>query len=126
MIADAGVYQNVVARRLYDEALNTEHQSILSIDKFRLQPRSVFIEQFFGEVREETQGVKKRPLLLDHRVDGDLAEHQRRRHGEAPPFVLVELFGGIGDPEPAAAQFYKAVFAARKRRAITRITLSAK
>jgi hypothetical protein len=84
VIADAGVDQDVAARRLYDEALNTEHQPILSIDKFRLQPTSVLIENFFREVREETHGVKKRPLLLDHWVDGDLAEQQRRCHGVAP------------------------------------------
>jgi hypothetical protein len=54
MIADASVDQKVVARRLDDEALNAEHQPILDIDKFRLQPSPIFLKQFFGEFREET------------------------------------------------------------------------
>src|SRR6516225_8632153 len=84
MVADAGVDQNVVAGRLNNEALNTEHQPVLDIDKFRLQPSSVLVEQFFGEIRKETQCVKKRSLLLDYRMDGDRAKRQRRYHVRLP------------------------------------------
>src|SRR6516165_7610355 len=104
MVADAGVDQNVVAERLDNEALNTEHQPVLDIDKFRLQPSSVLVEQFFREVRKETQRVKKRSLLLDHRMDGDRAKRQRRYHREAPTFILLKLYGGLGDGEQAVAQ----------------------
>jgi hypothetical protein len=38
MITDASIDQNVVARRLDDEALNAQHEPIRGIDKFRLQP----------------------------------------------------------------------------------------
>jgi hypothetical protein len=96
VIADAGVDQNVVAGRLDDKALNTKHQPILNIDKFRLQPSPVLVEQFFGKFREETQCVKKRSLLLDQRMNSDLAKHQRPCHGQPPIFVRLKLYGGSG------------------------------
>jgi hypothetical protein len=83
MVADAGVDQNVVARRLDHEALDAEHQPILDIDKFRLQPVPIFVKLFFGKFGKETQCVKKSALLLDHRVDGDFAQRQWGCHGEA-------------------------------------------
>src|SRR6516164_6052212 len=38
VISDAGIDENIVMGRLYEEALDADHQPILAIDKLRLQP----------------------------------------------------------------------------------------
>ena len=46
VIADAGIDQDIVVRRLYDEALHAQHQPAADrIDECRLQPGAVLVEQ---------------------------------------------------------------------------------
>jgi hypothetical protein len=81
VIADARVDQDIVVRRLYDEALNTQHQAAADrIDAYRLQPGTVLLKKFFGERREEFHHVEERLLLLDHLVNRDVLECDCCRH----------------------------------------------
>src|SRR5690242_16395867 len=45
VISDTGIDENVVARRLYEEALNAEHQAADRIDESWLQPGAVLLER---------------------------------------------------------------------------------
>jgi hypothetical protein len=84
VIADAGVDQDIVVRRLDDEALNAEHQAIaVRIDESRLQPGTVFVEQFLAESGKKLEHVEPRPLLFDHGVNSDVSNFDRRRHCRA-------------------------------------------
>ena len=68
-------------RRLYDEALHTQHQAAADrIDECRLQPGAVLLKKFFCERREEFHHVEERPLLLDHLVNRDVLECDYCRH----------------------------------------------
>ena len=81
VIADTGIDQDIVVRRLYDEALHAQHQAAADrIDESRLQPGAVLLKKFFGERREKFHHVKERPLLLDHRVNRDVLERDCSRH----------------------------------------------
>src|SRR5690349_22017618 len=65
VISDTGIDENVVARRLYEEALNAEHQAAADrIDESWLQPGAVLLEELFCQGREELHHVEERPLLL--------------------------------------------------------------
>jgi hypothetical protein len=81
VIADTGIDQDIVVRRLYDEALHAQDQPAADrIDECRLQPRAVLLKELFGERREKFHHVKERPLLLDHRVNRDVLERDCSRH----------------------------------------------
>ena len=81
MITNARVHQNVVVRRLDDEALHTEYQPAANgIDECRLQPGAVLIKKAFGERGKELHHVEERPLLFDHRMNRDVLESDRSRH----------------------------------------------
>jgi len=81
VIADTGIDQDIVVRRLYDEALHAQDQPAADrIDECRLQPRAVLLKELFGERREKFHHVKERPLLLDHRVNRDVPERDCSRH----------------------------------------------
>src|SRR5262249_9582635 len=84
VIADARIDQDVVARRLDDEALHAQHQPAAGrIDEHGLQPGAVLLEELLGERREEFEHVEERPLLLDDRINRDVLECDCRRHGDA-------------------------------------------
>ena len=71
-----------MVRRLDDKALHTEYQPAANgIDKCRLQPGAVLIKKAFGERGKELHHVEKRPLLFDHRMNRDVLERDRSRHG---------------------------------------------
>src|SRR5215467_12917313 len=64
VVADAGIDQDVVLRRLDDEALHAQHQPAADrVDECRLQPGAVLLEELLGERREEFEDVEERPLL---------------------------------------------------------------
>ncbi len=86
MIADAGIDQDIVVRRLDHEALDAKHELVGCVDEGRLQPRAVVVEQLLGERREESQHVEKAALLLDDRMNRDVLEHDRRWHRGYPWF----------------------------------------
>jgi hypothetical protein len=84
VVADAGIDQDVVVRRLDDEALYAQDQAaVRRIEKGRLEPRPVLVEQLLGEARKELQRVEPRALLLDYRVDGDVLKCDGGRHGRS-------------------------------------------
>src|SRR6516165_10420146 len=80
VIADASVDQDVLTRHLYDKALNAKHQAVLRVNKLRLEPGPVFLEQFLAKLREETQRIKERALLLDDGMNCDVTKRERLRH----------------------------------------------
>jgi hypothetical protein len=79
VIADAGVDQDVVMRRLDDETLDGEHQLVGRIEEFRLQPGAVLVEQLLGQGWKESHGLEECPFLLDDGVNGDVVERDRHR-----------------------------------------------
>ncbi len=81
---ETGIDQDIVARRLYDEALHAQHQIAAGrIDECRLQPGAVLLEELLGERREEFEDVEERPLLLDDGINGGVRKCDCRRHGGA-------------------------------------------
>src|SRR6516164_10096187 len=82
VVADARIDQDGVLRRPYDKALYAQHQPAAGrIDEGRLQPGEILLKQLPGERREEFHYVEERPLLLDHRNDGNVLERDCCRHG---------------------------------------------
>ena len=73
-LARLAVDHDRVVRRLYDVALDAEHQPILSVEEPRLQPLSDLIEKRFRHGREELQRVEECTLLLDDTVDRGAAD----------------------------------------------------
>ena len=72
-VADTGIDQDIVLRRLDHEALHAQHEPAADgIDECRLEPPAVLLEQLFAEGGKEFHRVEERPLLLDHGVDRDL------------------------------------------------------
>lgn len=87
VVADAGVNEDVVMRRLDKEALDAQHHPVAGIDECRLKPRTVFVEQFHGKRWEELQHLEPCALLLDHRIDCDIPERNCCRHHRTRPSV---------------------------------------
>ena len=54
MIADAGVDQDVMARRFDDEALNAQHEPVVAIEVHRPKPSAILVEQVFAERRKKS------------------------------------------------------------------------
>jgi len=70
VIADAGVDENVVVRRLHDEALESEHHSAGGrIEVGGLEPGTVLLQHLLGQRREELGDGKHRALVLDDAMD---------------------------------------------------------
>ena len=92
VIADAGIDQDVVVRRLDHEALDAEHQiAIRRIDEFRLQPGRGFRRAFpWSASGKKSFSVEEGALLLDNRVNGDVVERDRHCHG-APRIGLMTI-----------------------------------
>ena len=80
VIADAGVDQDGVGRRLDEIALNTEHQ-LAAGQVLRLEPMAMRRQHFFRQRREELGGTEQRRFLLDDAMDRDVAEADRLRRG---------------------------------------------
>jgi hypothetical protein len=86
VVADAGIDQDVVVRRLDHEALHAKHELAgLRIEGCgrALEPGTVLRQQFLRQRREEFERVEERPLLLDHGMDGDILESDGG-HGAGP------------------------------------------
>ncbi len=91
VIADAGIDQDVVVRRLDHKTLDTEHQiAIRRIDEFRLEPGAVFVEHFLAQSGEKALQLEERALLFDNRVNRDVVERDRHCHG-APRIGLMTI-----------------------------------
>jgi hypothetical protein len=87
VVADAAVDHDGVVRRLHDVALDAEHQLIVLIEEFRLQPAPVLVEQLFGDIREKFHRLEERTLLLDNAVDRGAADLDSCGQ-DGPPFSL--------------------------------------
>src|SRR5262249_40108533 len=80
VVADAGVDQDIVGRRLHQVALDAQHQLIVRIEGTRLQPGAVLAEQLLGQLGEELESLEEWPPLLDDAVDRDVAHVNAGRH----------------------------------------------
>ena len=81
VVADAGIDQDVVVRRLHQVALDAQHELVGSVEKPRLQPSAVLLEKLLRQGGEEFQHVEERALLLDDAVDCEVAQLDLRGHG---------------------------------------------
>ena len=82
VVADAGVDQDVVVRRLHQVALDAQHELVVCVEEFRLQPGAVLVEQLLGQGREKFECLEERSLLLDDAVDREVAQLEPGSHGD--------------------------------------------
>src|SRR6476620_6672334 len=75
VLAGAGVDQDRVARRANDEGLVGDHHFARGrVEELRLHLRQMMIEYGIVIGREKILRTSPRPLALDHRIDGDVAD----------------------------------------------------
>jgi hypothetical protein len=73
VIANAGVDQDVVVRRLHDEALEGEHDLARGgVEVGGLEPGAVLLQHLLGKRREEIGDGEHGRLALEHAVDGEV------------------------------------------------------
>ena len=58
VVADAGIDQDIVARRPHEIALDAEHEPAGGVEVGRLEPRLVLRQDLLGQRREELEGVE--------------------------------------------------------------------
>ena len=85
VIAHAGVDEDVVMRGAHQVALDAQHELVGRVDKARLQPGAVLLQQLLRQGGEELQHVEERPLLLDDAMNRKVAQLDLRGHGV--PFI---------------------------------------
>src|SRR5262249_16803803 len=100
VIADAGVDHDRVVRRAHDVTLDAQDHLTFR-KKSGNEPRAVFLKHILGQGREEIQYAKKRCLLLDNAMDGDVTLSNLRGHWYSP-FECVCLRSSLWFADPAA------------------------
>ena len=85
VIADAGIDQDVVMRRLDDIGLKAQHDvACVAVVSARCEPGEILFESFLRQVREEFEHRGKALLLLDDAVDGHVVDAVFGAHGLTP------------------------------------------
>jgi len=88
VVANAAVDENLVVRRLDEEALEAQHHLARGIDVGGPQPAQVLLQHIAAERGEELEGVEQRRLAFHHRMDGDISDLERR-HGSLLPALAA-------------------------------------
>ena len=92
VLAGAGIDQDRVARRSHDEGLvGDEHLAGGDVEHLRLHAGEMMLENGVVIGREEILRSPPRPLALDHRVDGDVADPQLLHCCFAPTFLRERI-----------------------------------
>jgi hypothetical protein len=113
VVADAGIDQNVVVRRLDHKTLDAEQQSVRGIDKFRLQPGTVLIQDLFRQIREKSHRIEESTLLLDDWMYRDVVE--RNRHGHCGASPRLDCFEQMLAARRRRASMRRKIIAALRR-----------
>jgi hypothetical protein len=81
MVADARIDQDIVMARLHEVALDAKDEFVGGIEKPRLEPGAIFLEQLLGQGREKVSCCEERSLLLNDAVDCDRPDLDLNGHG---------------------------------------------
>ena len=85
VIADAGIDQDVVVRRLHDVGLVAQYDIPgVAVVSARREPGEVLLERFLCQVREEFEHRGIARLLLDETVNGHVIDAVFSTHGLTP------------------------------------------
>nr|WP_245287860.1 hypothetical protein [Bradyrhizobium sp. URHA0013] len=87
VLAGAGIDQDGVARRAHHEGLiGDHHHAARGVEHLRLHRRQMVLEHTLVIGREKILRPPPRPLPLDHRIDGDVADPQLLHARSTPAF----------------------------------------
>src|SRR6516162_2309554 len=85
VIADAGVNQDGVMRRLDDVGLKAQDQRVLVVERLRIShPSPVLGKTLPGQIGKHLQRRQERSLLLDDTVDREVADGEFEAHCRGP------------------------------------------
>ena len=120
VVADAAVDHDVVVLGAHDIALDTQHHlARRGIDEARLEPGLVLGQHLLRQFGEKHQRIEERHLLLDHAVDGDVAEHEMGFHRGLRAVLAPFSTGPVIAVKPPANAYFLVSHLTGSRNAIS-------
>ena len=105
VLTGTGVDQDGVARRADHEGLvGDDHHAERGVEHLRLHAGQMMLENGIVIGREEILRPPPRPLALDYRVDGDVADPDLLHFFRFAPLFCGSVAGDVGLYKPSAAR----------------------